>query len=71
MVTVRGCSDDCINVNGDIYEWFEADPGEYPKIKDWLAFSDGTILKPRLDKKEVWHFDLIRRGWAYIRRKTG
>jgi len=42
MLKVYGASDDLIEIKGDIREEFS----RYDSEGDYLAFSDGTVLKP-------------------------
>lgn len=63
-ITVYGTSDDLIQVEGDIDEEFYyaglAKATDYGG--DLLAFSNGTILRIRIDASGVWRITPIMQG---------
>lgn len=61
MITVTGASDDLIEIAGDILEEFPYDDSD---DGDFLAFSDGTVLKIRLASEGdgIWRITPIARG---------
>lgn len=68
MLTVTGASDDLIEIDGDISEEFARfDSSE----GDYLAFSDGTVLKAVYDDNGIWRFNLIYKGSLYLEKVEG
>jgi hypothetical protein len=65
-ITVYGASDDLIEVDGDISEEFYyaglGKGGDYGG--DLIAFSDGTILRVRIDASGVWRITPVVQGSA-------
>lgn len=61
MLTVTGASDDIIQIKGDIQEEFD----RFDSEGDYLAFSDGTVLKAVYDQDGIWRFNLINKGTLY------
>lgn len=58
MLKVYGASDDLIELDGDISEEF----GRYNSEGDYLAFSDGTVLKAVYDDDGIWRMKLVFKG---------
>lgn len=67
MLTVTGASDDLIILNGAIVEEF----ARYDSDGDYLAFSDGTVLKAVYDQDGIWRFNLIHKGILYQEKIEG
>lgn len=57
--TVTGCSDDLIELDGDLYEEFG---GLYSDPRGIIGFSDGTLVKFEYDDDGIWRFKLIVKG---------
>ena len=68
MVTrVFGCSDDLIEISGDLCDEVNFYDGEKPAL---ITFSDGTLLAVRYGKPgclSIWAIDLIRAGDLFNR----
>ncbi|MGE5681834.1 MAG: hypothetical protein ACM34K_13225 [Bacillota bacterium] len=61
MIKVYGCSDDLIEIEGDIKEEFS----KFGTSEDepcLLAFDNGTILKCFYDNDGIWRFKVISHG---------
>lgn len=67
MVKVTGHSDDIIVVEGSITEEFD----RYDSKGDYLAFSDGTVLKAVYDDDGIWRFTLVFKGTLYDSKVEG
>lgn len=67
MLTVTGASDDLIELDGDISEEF----ARFDSEGDYLAFSDGTVLKAVYDENGIWRFNLIYKGNLYLEKIEG
>jgi hypothetical protein len=67
MLKITGYSDDNISITGDIREEFS----RYDSEGDYLAFSDGTVLKAFYDEDGIWRFSLIFRGRLYQSKEDG
>lgn len=61
IVKIYGASDDLIELDGDIYEEFEASEGG-----DLLAFSEGTVLRIRYDGDGIWRITPVTKGSAAL-----
>lgn len=61
-VTVRGASDDLIEIEGDIREEFSHYALDENDKGVLLAFSDGTVLRARYDKDGLWRFHRLVSG---------
>jgi hypothetical protein len=59
-VTVYGAGDDCIEIEGEIVEEFDALGRADDKEGGLLAFSDGTVLRIRY--AGVWRIELVVKG---------
>ena len=68
MLTVTGCSDDLIEVEGDIEDEFGV---PYNKPNGYLAFSDGTLLQVTYDENGIWRFFVVVKGALYDRKEDG
>ena len=69
FVKVFGCSDDLVEIEGDIRE-------EYPFYDNdddcrYLSFSDGTVLKIIYDDDGLWRVSLITRGGCEFEKVEG
>jgi hypothetical protein len=66
-IEVTGASDDLIEVDGDISEEFAAydGPGNY------LAFSDGTVLRIVYDQDGIWRVSRVISGTAEYQHESG
>lgn len=62
-VTVYGSSDDLIEIDGDIYEEFNAESNDVPTL---LAFSDGTVLRVHYGETGVWRITPVATGSATL-----
>lgn len=65
MITLTGHSDDLIELDGDLYEEWpygaaESDDG------DFVAFSDGTVLRIWYGDAGVWRITPVVRGMALV-----
>lgn len=72
-LTIYGASDDLIEIEGDIDEEFNYDarfPGD-EDVKQYLAFSDGTLLTSRYDDDGIWRFGLLATGRANFSKVEG
>ena len=67
MLIVTGASDDLIDLSGDIREEF----ARYNSKGDYLAFSDGTVLKALYDENGIWRFNLVYKGSLYREKLEG
>lgn len=63
-VTVRGASDDLIEIEGDLNEEFSG--GDEPRF---LAFSDGTVLTVTYGGEGFWRINQRRKGTAKYDKK--
>lgn len=70
-ITVRGSSDDLIEIEGDIVEEFNWYSSEDPDDERVLAFSDGTLLRVAYDKDGLWHFNRLMAGSAVLEKIEG
>lgn len=68
MLKVTGGSDDIISISGDIREEFNRYDSE---DGDYLAFSDGTVLKATYDDDGLWRFSLVYKGNLYQSKEEG
>lgn len=68
MLTITGCSDDLIEVEGDIEEEFGA---PYNNPNGYIAVSDGTLLRVVYDKDGIWRFFLVERGNLFDHKEDG
>lgn len=62
-ITITGASDDLIEVDGDIYEEFNALGNAATGY--FLGFSNGVVLKVRYDEDGIWRIVPIK-GEAHI-----
>jgi len=60
---IYGASDDLIEVEGDIREEFNPNDDE---DKNYLGFSDGTVLKITFDNDGMWRIVPVVRGTAEL-----
>lgn len=69
-VTIRGASDDLIEVEGDITEEFNPpyDSGDDPS---YLAFGEGTVLSVTYDKHGMWRIHRVNEGSASFSKVEG
>ena len=67
MVKVTGASDDLIEIEGEISEQF----ARYGSDGDYLAFSDGTVLKAYYDEDGIWRFTVIFKGSLFKEKVEG
>ena len=56
MIEIYGCSDDLIEIEGDINEEFDV----YNETPTYLLFSNGMIIK--VDYDGDWTFNIIKQG---------
>lgn len=70
-VTIRGSSDDLIEIEGDIVEEFNHYFRDGEEDTLYLAFSDGTALSVRYDKDGVWRFAGVAHGSSAMEKKEG
>lgn len=64
---ITGASDDLIELDGELYEEFDA----YNCENGIMAFSDGTLLNVKYDKNGIWRFAVIVKGNLYERKEEG
>lgn len=57
--TLTGCSDDLIELNGDLYDEFGA---SYSDPRGVIGFSDGTLIKYEYDDDGIWRFKPVIKG---------
>lgn len=67
MLKVYGASDDLIELDGDISEEF----GTCNSDGDYLAFSDGTLLKAIYDNDGIWRMNIISKGILFKEKIDG
>lgn len=69
MITIRGCSDDNVIIEGDMNEEF----GCYSSAErtNYLGCSDGTLLSIRYTREGVWRINLVRSGSASYSKVDG
>ena len=60
MLKITGCSDDLIEIDGDIVEEFNCYMHE--DEERILALSDGTLLRVNYDNDGIWRFILLIKG---------
>lgn len=65
-VTLSGASDDLIEVDGDLREEFDYLAGD-EEAGSYVGFSDGTVLKTRLDQDGIWRITPVVRGSAELK----
>ncbi len=56
-VTVYGASDDCVELEGDIYDEFY-----YEGQVGFIGLSDGTLLSIEYNSQGLWHVDVLKLG---------
>lgn len=62
IITLYGHSDDCIELDGDIHEEWEADDSD----GDLISFSDGTVLRITYTDDGVWRIVPVAVGTAVV-----
>lgn len=67
MLEVTGFSDDGIILEGDLIEQFD----RYDSKGDYLAFSDGTLLKALYDENGIWRFTVCFKGPLFSEKIEG
>lgn len=67
MLKVYGASDDLVEIDGDISEEF----GRFDSEGDYLAFSDGTVLKAIYDEDGIWRMKQVFKGALLDRIEQG
>ncbi|WP_139905635.1 hypothetical protein [Clostridium thermarum] len=67
MLKVTGHSDDLIVIEGEIREEF----GRYNSEEDYLAFSDGTVLRAYYDEDGLWRFIVVFKGSLFKEKIEG
>lgn len=63
-IDISGASDDLIEIGGDIREEFYAELGDDGGKRNYLAFSDGTILSIVYSDEGIWRIAPIHNGAA-------
>lgn len=66
MLTITGCSDDLVELSGDINEEIAV---EYDNPQVYLTFSDGTTLFVKYEC--IWKIRLITKGTLFNRIEQG
>jgi hypothetical protein len=67
MLKVTGHSDDLIAIDGEITEEF----GRLDSEEDYLAFSDGTVLRAYYDEDGIWRFTVVFKGSLFKEKVEG
>lgn len=69
--TITGCSDDLIEIEGDVSEELTA-PGWKDDFEGgYLTCSDGTALRFEYDRDGIWRFVPIMKGTLFDRVEQG
>lgn len=66
--TLTGCSDDLIELHGDLTEEFYP---QYDEPKGAIGFSDGSFLHYEYDSDGIWRFKPIVKGCLFDRVELG
>lgn len=60
--TITGCSDDLIEIDGDVHEEFTAPAWKDDYEGGYITCSDGTVLRFTYDKDGLWRFAPVSKG---------